>query len=193
MKKINIREITEFLLKCYKERNWDEDFNKLNNKKLSLLLSKMNLPADNITILKGGINFKLSPYKDYISILNIKEEDYKDLIEDCNFLLNHLFEKCTSVSERFFDGMLTCNKTLDLIIKNTDFNSELKVINSHTKQIVESYKNSIDSVLKILYYVDLLKIGSENIENKKYISLNFMLNDVEEKLFNLRLDESDYI
>lgn len=179
-----------FLTKMYKERNYHEDFTKLNQEKLEILNRYSKLDGkikfeDKKIILKPLDELDLSKLKNIKGFekFNNFEKDKDNLVSYINTYFNMLMERINFENYKISLGIEYCTNDTNEFVKNL-MNQHTKntVISSHMEQIHKQYKEAILILFNSLYPDITLEINwGVEITNEK---------DKEKLLFEL--DEFDY-
>lgn len=157
-----------FLIKIYAERNYHEDFTKLNQEKLEILNRYSKLDGkikfeDKKIILKPLDKLDLSKLKNikrFSKLLNFENEKDKDnLVSYINTYFNMLMEKINFENYKISLGLEYCTNETNEFVKNL-MNQHIKntIISSHMEQIHKQYKEAILILFNSLYpYITLKK------------------------------------
>lgn len=190
----------DFIIKMCTESKWDEDFDELNQKKLTMLKRKLNLSDDMIKIEKGNVILNARPDVDLSLSLNMTKfgevETNKNIVSMINYHFSLFLEKYISIAPNVFDGNLTTCSTERAILNKINYFTKQCVMNSHKEQMLKELKSLLKELLDILYHLPFKQykdLTDSELENNFSLMFNTELEGDDLKLFYLRLDEVDYM
>lgn len=190
----------DFIIKMCTESKWHEDFDSLNQKKLTMLKRKLNLSDDMIKIEKGNVILNARPDVDLSLSLNMIKFGEVDSNNNIVSMINHHFtlflEKYISIAPNVFDGALTTCATEQAILKKINYFTKHCVMNSHKEQMLKELKSLLKELLDILYHLPIKQykdLTDSEHENKLFLMFNTELDGEDLKLFYSQLDEIAYM
>lgn len=179
-----------FLIRMVEERDWHQDFEKLNQKKLEMIKRILKLEEEEIKV-KNGIVYLETKRKEISKGLGLEE---KEVIKEINEKFNIYIKEYLKYEKRTFEKMNGIREEL-YIFHVTDYKTRERVINSHREQILKEIRMMLENLIEILYEIDFRKIGEEiTLEEykEKQVKFNIELSKEEEEIMNNRLSKTDY-
>lgn len=188
--KITFDLIVDTILKIHKERNYHEDFQNINNKKIELLNKYLFEGVKNIKFENNQfiLNSSKRIIEKDISSETKKGFHYIDL-NYINYCLNDILNKLNS-ELLLCKGELTTSNSIINFQKEIDINISNKIIKSHQEQIIKEYKELIKKIITYVFFVPFSK-RKEN--NKIIFNINSKFSEENEKKYFQYLNENDYI
>jgi hypothetical protein len=187
--KITFDLIVDTIIQIHKERNYHEDFQNINNKKIELLNKYLFEGVQNIKFENN--QFILTSSKRIIekNIFSDTKEGFHYIdFNYVNYCLNDILNKLNE--ERLLcKGELTTTNAIINFQNEVNINISNRIIKSHQEQIIKEYKELIKNIIIYTFWVPF----SKRKDNEIIFHINSDFSEEDEKIFFNQLDEYDYI